>query len=164
MTSKERAALRGQANSLNVLFQVGKGGISENLIEETNDALKARELIKLRVLTETSPVSAREAAEEIASKTASEVVQVIGGVMVLYKYNPELHKKAAVKKAPAKKSVEKKRSTEQKNPRLRIKRAETNVLPGALPQRINDEAYRHFRRQLRSRPFGTREICEFYMR
>ena len=85
MTSKERAALRGQANSLNVLFQVGKGGISENLIEETNDALKARELIKLRVLTETSPVSAREAAEEIASKTASEVVQVIGGVMVLYK-------------------------------------------------------------------------------
>ncbi len=109
MTSKERAALRGQANSLNVLFQVGKGGISENLIEETNDALKARELIKLRVLTETSPVSAREAAEEIASKTASEVVQVIGGVMVLYKYNPELHKKAAVKKAPAKKTVEKKK-------------------------------------------------------
>lgn len=108
MTSKERAALRGQANSLNVLFQVGKGGISENLIEETNDALKARELIKLRVLTETSPVSAREAAEEIASKTASEVVQVIGGVMVLYKYNPELHKKAAEKKAPAKKTVEKK--------------------------------------------------------
>ena len=109
MTSKERAALRGQANSLNVLFQVGKGGISENLIEETKDALKARELIKLRVLTETSPVSAREAAEEIASKTASEVVQVIGGVMVLYKYNPELHKKAAVKKAPAKKTVEKKK-------------------------------------------------------
>ena len=109
MTSKERAALRGQANSLNVLFQVGKGGISENLIEETNGALKARELIKLRVLTETSPVTAHEAAEEIASKTSSEVVQVIGGVMVLYRYNPELHKKAAAKKAPAKKTVEKKK-------------------------------------------------------
>lgn len=109
MTSKERAALRGQANSLNVLFQVGKGGISDNLIEETNDALKARELIKLRVLTETSPVSVREAADEIAAKTGSEVVQVIGGVMVLYKYNPELHKKTTVKKAPAKKPNEKKK-------------------------------------------------------
>lgn len=110
MTSKERAALRGQANSLTVLFQVGKGGISDNLIEETNDALKARELIKLRVLTETSPVSAREAADEIAAKTGSEVVQVIGGVMVLYKYNPELHKKATVKKTLAKKTVERKKT------------------------------------------------------
>lgn len=114
MTSKERAVLRGQANSLTVLFQVGKGGISDNLIEETKDALKARELIKLRVLTETSPVSAREAAEEIAARTGSEVVQVIGGVMVLYKYNPELHKeksaKAAAKKATSKKAAEKKKT------------------------------------------------------
>lgn len=91
MTSKERAALRAQANSLDVLFQVGKGGISDTLIEQTNDALKARELIKLKVLTETSPVSTREAADEIAQKTGSDVVQVIGGVIVLYKENPELH-------------------------------------------------------------------------
>ncbi len=106
MTSKERAALRAQANSIDVLFQVGKGGISDTLIEQTNDALKARELIKLKVLTETSPVSTREAADEIAAKTGSQVVQVIGGVIVLYKENPELHikkpkakpKKVAVKK------------------------------------------------------------------
>lgn len=130
MTSKERAALRGQANSLNVLFQVGKGGISENLIEETNDALKARELIKLRVLTETSPVSAREAAEEIASKTASEVVQVIGGVMVLYKYNPELHKKAAVKKAPAKKTVEKKKKYRAKKSPFEDKKGRDKRITG----------------------------------
>lgn len=130
MTSKERAALRGQANSLNVLFQVGKGGISENLIEETNDALKARELIKLRVLTETSPVSTREAAEEIAAKTASEVVQVIGGVMVLYKYNPELHKKAAVKKAPTKKTVEKKKTYRAKKSPFEDKKGRDKRITG----------------------------------
>ncbi len=102
MTSKERAALRGQANTLDVLFQVGKGGISDTLIEQTDGALRTRELIKLRVLTETSPLSAREAAEELALKTGSEVVQVIGGVMVLYRYNPKLHED---KPKPAKKKV-----------------------------------------------------------
>ncbi len=101
MTSKERAALRGQANTLDVLFQVGKGGISDTLIEQTDGALRTRELIKLRVLTETSPLSAREAAEELAAKTGSEVVQVIGGVMVLYRPNPELHQE----KKPAKKKI-----------------------------------------------------------
>lgn len=100
MTSKERAALRGQANTLDVLFQVGKGGIGDTLIEQVDGALRTRELIKLRVLTETSPLSPREAAEELAAKTGSEVVQVIGGVMVLYRYNPENHeeKKKTVKK------------------------------------------------------------------
>lgn len=105
MTSKERAALRGQANTLDVLFQVGKGGISDTLIEQTDGALRTRELIKLRVLTETSPLTPREAAEELALKTGSEVVQVIGGVMVLYRYNPKLHedkpKTSAKKKTSA---------------------------------------------------------------
>lgn len=119
MTSKERAELRAQANSLDVLFQVGKGGIPDTLIEQVEGAIKSRELIKLRVLTETSPVSTREAAEEIAARTGSEVVQVIGGVMVLYKYNPELHKKKP--KKPVKKAApEKKRSdryqTKKKSP------------------------------------------------
>lgn len=109
MTSKERAELRAQANSLDVLFQVGKGGIVDTLIEQVDGALRTRELIKLRVLVETSPVSTREAAEEIASKTNSEVVQVIGGVIVLYRLNPELHKKKP--KKPVKKAApEKKRN------------------------------------------------------
>lgn len=106
MTSKERAALRAQANGLEVLFQVGKGGISDALIEQTDGALRTRELIKLRVLTETSPVSPREAAEALAAATKAEVVQVIGGVMVLYRLNPKLHEK---KKIPVKKAPEKKR-------------------------------------------------------
>ncbi|MBP3330601.1 MAG: YhbY family RNA-binding protein [Clostridia bacterium] len=102
MTSKERANLRGQANSLEVLYQIGKGGINDAFIEQTKAALKKRELIKLKVLLESSPVSPREAAEEIAEKTESEVVQVIGGCMIFYKYNPELHQDEKKKKPAAK--------------------------------------------------------------
>ena len=110
MTSKERAELRAKANSLEVLFQVGKGGISDALIEQTDGALRTRELIKLRVLTETSPLTPREAAEEIADRTKAEVVQVIGGVMVLYRLNPELHKKKPKPIVRKKAETEKKRS------------------------------------------------------
>ena len=110
MTSKERAALRAQANPLEVLFQVGKGGISDALIEQTDGALRTRELIKLRVLTETSPVTPREAAEALAEATGAEVVQVIGGVMVLYRLNPKLHEK---KKIPVKKIAPKKERYER---------------------------------------------------
>lgn len=93
MTSKERAKLRGQANGLEALFQVGKGGISDALIKQTDDALTARELIKLRVLRETCPNTPREVADELAEKTNSDVVGVIGGVMIFYRYNPKLHEK-----------------------------------------------------------------------
>ena len=91
MTSKERANLRAQANSIDALFQVGKGGISDALIKQTDDALTARELIKLKVLRETCPKTPREVAESLATATNSEVVGVIGGVMILYRYNKKLH-------------------------------------------------------------------------
>lgn len=117
MTSKERAMLRGQANTLDVLFQVGKGGISDALIEQTEGAFGNRELIKLRVLTETSPLSTREAAEEIAKRTGSEVVQVIGGVMVLYRYNAKLHEDKP------KKNVKKNQKTDKKKKTVRKKKS-----------------------------------------
>lgn len=104
MTSKERAALRAEANKLEVLFQYGKGGISDALIEATDGALNTRELIKLKVLVETSPDTPRQAADKLAEATGADVVQVIGGVIVLYRYNPELHKKAE-KKPESKKRV-----------------------------------------------------------
>lgn len=113
MTSKERAAFRAQANGLEVLFHVGKGGVVDTLAAQTDDALRARELIKLRVLTETAPVTPREAAETLAAATNAEVIQVIGGVIVLYRYNPKLHeekKPAPVKAAPKKKTAPKKKS------------------------------------------------------
>lgn len=84
LNSRQRAQLRGLANSLDTIFQIGKGGVTENTVKQVNDALEARELIKLRVL-ETSPVSSREAADEIAAKTHSDVVQVIGTRFVLYR-------------------------------------------------------------------------------
>lgn len=93
MTSKERAALRAQANSIEPLFQVGKGGISDALIKQVDDALTARELIKLKVLLETSPETPRETAEKIAVAAKAEVVAVIGGSMIFYRYSKKLHEK-----------------------------------------------------------------------
>lgn len=97
MTGKERAAWRAKANSLEALFQIGKGGINDALVKQTDDALKARELIKIKVLLESTPISPRDAANELAEKTGSDVIQVIGGVIVLYRENPEIQKKAREK-------------------------------------------------------------------
>lgn len=102
MTSKERAALRAQANSLEPLFQIGKGGMSDALVEQTADALRKRELIKLKVLLESAPESPREFADKLADATESDVVQVVGGSIVLYKENPDKDKEEK-KKKPAKK-------------------------------------------------------------
>ena len=114
MTGKERAAFRAQANSLEPLFQIGKGGVTDAFIEQVEGALKKRELIKFKLLLDTSPVTAREAADSVALRTGAEVIQVIGGVVVLYRYNPELHKKPEKKPAaPAYPYVrDKKRSTD----------------------------------------------------
>ena len=84
LTSKQRAQLRGMANALAPIVHIGKDGIGENLIKQTDDALEARELIKCRVL-ENSMLTAREAAEELAGKARAEVVQVIGTKFVLYR-------------------------------------------------------------------------------
>ena len=83
LTSKQRAVLRAQANTLDHVFQVGKGEIDETLIKSTADCLAARELIKIKVL-ENSMYSAREAAEILADATGAEVVHVIGAKFVLY--------------------------------------------------------------------------------
>ncbi len=84
MTSKQRAYLKKIASSISPIFQVGKNEISQNMISQLNNALEARELIKLHVL-DNSEYSAREAADIISNKTASEVVCVIGNKFVLFK-------------------------------------------------------------------------------
>lgn len=88
LNSKQRAKLRSMANSLDTILQIGKGGISENTVKQVADALKARELIKIRVL-ENSIYTAREAAEEIAAAADCDVVQVVGTRITLYKPNPD---------------------------------------------------------------------------
>ena len=88
MTSKQRAYLTKLATDTEPIFQVGKNGIQDTLIAQVNDALRVRELIKLRVL-DNSPYTAREAADEIAEKTGADVVQVVGSRFVLFKRNPK---------------------------------------------------------------------------
>lgn len=105
MTGKERAAFRAQANHLEPLFQVGKGGMSEAVIKQTDDALRARELIKVKVLLESSPITPRETADMLAEATNAEVIQVIGGVIVLYRESPELKAKAEEKERNKKKAA-----------------------------------------------------------
>lgn len=88
LTSKQRAKLRGIASTGDTIFQVGKGGVSDTLVKQVDDALTARELIKLKVL-ETSPAPVKEIAAALAQATGSEVVQTIGMKLVLYRRNAE---------------------------------------------------------------------------
>ena len=84
LTSKQRAYLRGRANDYDTIFQVGKGGINDNMLEQISNALEARELIKLRTL-ENSDFFAREAAETIAEELGADVVSVVGSRFILYR-------------------------------------------------------------------------------
>lgn len=84
LTSKQRAYLRAMANRLDAIFQIGKGGITEEFSRQIGAALEARELIKVKIL-ENSGYSTREAAEELARATSSEVVSVVGSAMVLFR-------------------------------------------------------------------------------
>lgn len=86
LTSKQRAYLRSLANSIDTILMVGKGGMSEQITAQAESALKARELIKGKVL-ESCELSVREVADRLARETRSDVVQVIGTKFVLYKRN-----------------------------------------------------------------------------
>ena len=91
-------------NTIDTIIHIGKDGIGENLVKQTDDALEARELIKGRVLENNIEYDARLAAQELAKATRSEVVQVIGTKFVLYR---ESHSKPREKRIqlvkPAKK-------------------------------------------------------------
>jgi len=90
LTSKQRAQLRGLANGIDTIIQIGKDGIGDNLIKQAGDALEARELIKGRVLDNNLEYDARTAAQALAKATRSEVVQVIGTRFVLYRESHSL--------------------------------------------------------------------------
>ena len=129
MTSKERAYWRGQANYLEPIIQIGKEGIRDNLITQIDDTLDARELLKIRVHLETAPQSPKELANRLAEALGADVIQVIGGVIVLYRKADEeriAEKKkkrgSGAAKATAKKKVkikgkrQRQREKEAKNP------------------------------------------------
>ena len=96
LTSKQRAYLRGRANDYDTIFQVGKGGINENMLEQIDNALEARELIKISVLKNCMD-DPGEIAQMLAERTSSEIIHVMGKKIVLYKENKEKAKKQAEK-------------------------------------------------------------------
>jgi len=84
ITTKQRAQLRAMANGLQPIFQIGKGGIGENMAEQVSLALENRELIKISIL-ETADVDVREAVAILAEQTGADIVQCIGRKFVLYR-------------------------------------------------------------------------------
>jgi RNA-binding protein len=89
LSAKERAALRAEAHHLTALVHVGQHGVSPTLVQSLDDALRTRELVKVQ-LGKRVDAKPRDAAEELAAATSSEVVQVIGRMATLYRRNPEL--------------------------------------------------------------------------
>ena len=99
MTSKQRAYLRGLANTIDTILIVGKDGITDNIVKQADDALEAREIIKCKV-QENAMLTAREACEELGRLTRSEPVQVIGSKFVLYRMQHDKSKRK-IQLAPA---------------------------------------------------------------
>ena len=104
LPSKQRARLRAIANSRDTIVQIGKAGITENLVRQADSALQAREIIKCRVL-ENSLLTAREACEQLSRLTRGEQVQVIGSKFVLYRqhYDKSKRKIELLRDKPGKK-------------------------------------------------------------
>jgi len=92
MKGKERAGLRAEAHHLQPTVHVGQHGITASLISSLDDALRTHELVKVK-LGKTAEIKARDAAGEMASATASEVVQVIGRTATFYRENTEIKRK-----------------------------------------------------------------------
>jgi RNA-binding protein len=95
MTGKDRAALRGEAHHLVAAVHIGHQGLTESVIATIDDALRTRELVKIQ-LAKTTDETPKVAAGHLAEATKSEVVQVIGRTVTLYRWNPDLKRKGNV--------------------------------------------------------------------
>ena len=117
MTSKERAQLRAEANGIDPIFQIGKEGITDAVVAQLEDTFNTRELFKIKVHLETAPESPKELAVKIAQATGCEIIQVIGGTIVVFRINLILRQKEAEKKKRQKEKARKEaieRRTERK--------------------------------------------------
>lgn len=84
ITSKQRSYLRSIAHDMQPIFQIGKGGIEESMLKQIDEALEARELLKIKVLNN-SGLEAREASDIICEELNCEGIQAIGSKIVLYR-------------------------------------------------------------------------------
>ena len=89
LTSKERAELRAQANTLETTLMVGKDGVTDAVVAEAENQLTARELVKGKVL-ENAMMSAREVCDELCEATGADGVAVIGTKFVIYRFSEKL--------------------------------------------------------------------------
>ena len=134
LTSKERAELRAQANSLETTLMVGKDGVTENVVAEAERLLTARELVKGKVL-ETAMMSAREVSDEICEATGADGVSCVGYKFVIYRFSEKCQ--------------------EERNQTGRAKRKEVKVNPvrkGAQARRqaakkVREQRNEYFRQQ-----------------
>lgn len=97
MTSKQRAYLKGLAMTMDPIFQIGKNSLTPENTAAIDEALAARELIKISVLQNCMD-DPRELAELVAERTRSQIVQVIGKKIVLYKEGKDDKKKIVLPK------------------------------------------------------------------
>jgi len=88
LSGKQRSYLRGEANEFDPVIHIGKDGISESVLEQVEELLEIHELIKGRVL-DNAPQGVKDNAYELAEKTNSEVVQVIGNVFIIFRQDPD---------------------------------------------------------------------------
>ena len=120
MTSKERANLRAEANGLDPIFQIGKEGITDSVIAQLEDTFNTRELFKIKVHLESAPESPKELATKIAEATGCDIVQVIGGTVVVFRINLILRQKEAEKKKRQKEKA-RKEAIERRTERVKRK-------------------------------------------
>ena len=120
MTSKERANLRAEANGLDPIFQIGKEGITDAVIAQLEDTFNTRELFKIKVHLETAPESPKELATKISEATGCDIIQVIGGTIVVFRINLILRQKEAEKKKRQKEKA-RKEAIERRTDRKRQK-------------------------------------------
>lgn len=88
LTGKQKSYLRSEAHHLKPIFQVGKLGVNENLIEQITDVLEKRELIKVSIL-QNCEMDKHDVAEAFENEADAEIVQIIGNTIVLYKESAE---------------------------------------------------------------------------
>ncbi|WP_100402289.1 ribosome assembly RNA-binding protein YhbY [Bacillus sp. FJAT-42315] len=88
LTGKQKRFLRAEAHHLDPIFQVGKGGVNDNMIKQIGEALEARELMKISIL-QNCDEDKQEVARSIAKGAKAHVVQIIGNIIILYKESRE---------------------------------------------------------------------------
>ena len=126
LTSKERAELRAQANTIETTLIVGKDGVTENVVAEAERLLTARELVKGKVL-ETALMSAREVSDEICEATGADGVSCVGSKFVIYRFSEKCQ--------------------EERNQTGRAKRKEVKVNPVRKGAQARRQAARKVREQ-----------------